>query len=51
MRSGVSRVRVSRVSIRVRVRVKFMAWLRGEMSGKGNVQGKCLIFSNLLLIL
>jgi len=30
------------VSIRVtvRVRVRFMVWVRGEMSGRGKVQGK-----------
>ena len=34
MRSGVSRVRVSRVSIRVKVR--FMVWVRGNVW-----EGKC----------
>jgi len=37
VRSGVSRVRV-RVS-RVSIRVRFMVWVRGDMSGKENIQG------------
>jgi len=28
-------------SVRVRVRVRFMVWVRGEMSGRGMSKGKC----------